>query len=72
MNLVDDELQAKIDAMGELVAAMGTNLAGIIIAGTKLEEIFPIKDDGNKRSGEESASSKPALQEKQDGSNPKT
>jgi hypothetical protein len=65
MNLLDSELQAKIDKMDEIRMAIGKDLFGALSHTVALEELFPIPNNGNERTGEQAPQSEPEIQEEQ-------
>jgi hypothetical protein len=67
MNLLDPELQEKIDRVDGIRLSIGSNLFGALSQASELEQLFPIPTNGDKRIGEQAAKSEPEIPEEQAG-----
>jgi hypothetical protein len=72
MNLVDEELQAKIDKLDQITQDIGSNLFGAVSTAARIAEVFPIPKNGNERSGEKDTQGKSNIQESQVGPSSQT
>lgn len=72
MNLIDPELQDKIDKVDAIRTAIGGNIFAALTQATQIEELFPVGTNGNERTGEQNTQGQSTIQKDQTGPDPET